>query len=98
MLPRAVTAPPHVALTPHDIFKNSTETRSAGLATRLLMLTSCRLSEIQKLRWDHVDLDADEPLLPDTKTGQGDFLSIGRSGVPSNSSRDAGTLSYFCRF
>ena len=36
---------------------------------RLLMLTGCRLSEIQKLRWEHVDLDAGELRLPDTKTG-----------------------------
>ena len=33
------------------------------------MLTDCRLSEIQKLRWEHVDLDAGELRLPDTKTG-----------------------------
>ena len=33
------------------------------------MLTGCRLSEIQKLRWEHVDLDAGELKLPDTKTG-----------------------------
>ena len=36
---------------------------------RLLMLTGCRLSEIQKLRWKHVDLDAGELRLSDTKTG-----------------------------
>ena len=35
----------------------------------LLMLTGCRLSEIQKLRWQHVDLGAGELRLPDTKTG-----------------------------
>ena len=33
------------------------------------MLTGCRLSEIQKLRWEHVDLEAGELRLPDTKTG-----------------------------
>ena len=31
--------------------------------------SGCRLSEIQKLRWEHVDLDAGELRLPDTKTG-----------------------------
>ncbi|MDE0334459.1 MAG: site-specific integrase [Defluviicoccus sp.] len=36
---------------------------------RLLMLTGCRLSEIQKLRWEHVDLEAGELKLPETKTG-----------------------------
>ena len=44
-------------------------TRSAVAAIRLLMLTGCRLSEIQTLRWEHVDLEAGEPRLPDTKTG-----------------------------
>ena len=39
------------------------------VAIRLLMLTGCRLSEIQKLRWEHVDLEAGELRLPDTKTG-----------------------------
>jgi integrase len=34
------------------------------------MLTGCRLSEIQKLRWEHVDLQAGELNLPDTKTGR----------------------------
>ena len=33
------------------------------------MLTGCRRSEIQTLRWEHVDLDAGELHLPDTKTG-----------------------------
>ena len=33
------------------------------------MLTGCRLSEIQKLRWEHVDLEASELRLPDSKTG-----------------------------
>ncbi len=33
------------------------------------MLTGCRLSEIQKLYWKHVDLEAGELRLPDSKTG-----------------------------
>ena len=33
------------------------------------MLTGCRLSEIQKLRWEHVDLEMGELRLPDTKSG-----------------------------
>ena len=48
---------------------DGTETASAIAAVRLLMLTGCRLSEIQKLRWQHVDLGAGELRLPDTKTG-----------------------------
>ena len=52
-----------------EILEDGSETRSAVAAVRLLMLTGCRLSEIQTLRWEHVDLDASELRLPDTKTG-----------------------------
>ncbi len=52
-----------------EILEDGSESRSAMVAIRLLMLTGCRLSEIQKLRWEHVDLDAGELRLPDTKTG-----------------------------
>ena len=52
-----------------DIIRDGSETHSAVVAIRLLMLTGCRLSEIQKLRWEHVDLEAGEFRLPDTKTG-----------------------------
>ena len=52
-----------------EIEVDGTETASAIAAVRLLMLTGCRLSEIQKLRWQHVDLGAGELRLPDTKTG-----------------------------
>ena len=52
-----------------EISADGSETRSAVTATRLLMLTGCRLSEVQKLRWEHVDLNAGELRLPDTKTG-----------------------------
>ena len=38
-------------------------------ALRLLILTGCRKREILRLRWEHVDLDAGELKLPDTKTG-----------------------------
>ena len=43
-----------------DILEDGSETRLAVAAVRLLMLTGCRLSEIQKLRWEHVDLEAGE--------------------------------------
>ena len=52
-----------------EILHDGSETRSAVVAFRLLMLTGCRLSEIQKLQWEHVDLEAGELHLPDTKTG-----------------------------
>ena len=38
-------------------------------ALRLLLLTGCRKREILDLRWEHVDLDAGELHLPETKTG-----------------------------
>ena len=40
------------------IERDGSETASATAAVRLLMLTGCRLSEIQKLRWEHVNLEA----------------------------------------
>ena len=52
-----------------EIEQERSETAAAIAAVRLLMLTGCRLSEIQKLKWEHVELDAGELRLPDTKTG-----------------------------
>ena len=52
-----------------EIEQEGSETAAVIAAIRLLMLTGCRLSEIQKLRWEHVDLEAGELKLPDTKTG-----------------------------
>jgi len=48
---------------------SESETASAVAAYRLLTLTGCRLSEIQKLKWDYVDLERCELRLPDSKTG-----------------------------
>ena len=42
---------------------------AAVAAIRLLLLTGCRRSEILGMRWEHVDLEADELRLPDSKTG-----------------------------
>ena len=52
-----------------EILDDGSETRSAVAAVRLLMLTGCRPSEIQKLRREYLDLDAGELRLPDAKTG-----------------------------
>ena len=42
---------------------------AAVAALRLLALTGCRRSEILTLRWEHVDPQAGELRLPDSKTG-----------------------------
>ena len=42
---------------------------AAVAAIRLLLLTGCRRSEILGLRWEHVDLEAGELRLPDSKSG-----------------------------
>lgn len=52
-----------------EIELDGSETAAAVAAFRLLMLTGCRLSEIQKLRWEHVALDRGELRLPESKTG-----------------------------
>ena len=52
-----------------EIDEDGSETRSAVAAIRLLTLTGCRLSEIQTLRWEHVELDSGELHFPDSKTG-----------------------------
>jgi len=45
------------------------ESLYAVTAFKLLLFTGCRLGEIQTLEWRHVDLDAGELRLPDSKTG-----------------------------
>ena len=52
----------------NEIEREGSETRSGAAAIRLLMLTGCSRSEIQPLRWEHVDLDASELQLRDAKT------------------------------
>lgn len=48
---------------------DGSESRYAIAAFRLLLLTGCRLSEIQTLKWEYVDLDNGQINLPDSKTG-----------------------------
>src|SRR3954469_13683464 len=45
------------------------ELASAVAATRLLILTGCRLSEIMTLQWDHVGVPGKALRLPECKTG-----------------------------
>ena len=47
---------------------------------RLLLLTGCRLSEIQKLKWEYVDFDAGVLRLPDSKTGA-KLVAIGQAVI-----------------
>jgi integrase len=48
---------------------DGSEGKYACSAFRLLLLTGCRLSEIQELQWKHVYLEEGELRLPDSKTG-----------------------------
>jgi integrase len=50
--------------------RERTELPGALLATRLLMLTGCRMSEILRLRWDDVDVAGAALVLRDSKTGE----------------------------
>jgi integrase len=45
------------------------ELPSAIAATRLLILTGCRLNEIMSLKWSYLDISACALRLPDSKTG-----------------------------
>lgn len=45
------------------------ESRFAVAAFRLLLLTGCRLREIQTLKWSYIDCSAGRFRLPDSKTG-----------------------------
>jgi len=49
--------------------QNGSEHSSVIACIRLLVLTGARLSEILKLKWDHVDFERGVLRLPDSKTG-----------------------------
>ncbi|HEX8415412.1 MAG TPA: site-specific integrase [Sphingomicrobium sp.] len=53
----------------NEMIAERIELASAITAIKLLVLTGCRLNEIVKLKWEHVDLDAGALRLPDSKSG-----------------------------
>jgi integrase len=53
---------------------------SAVACMRLLLLTGCRLGEIQTLKWSFLDLDAHLAFLPDSKSGK-KTLYLGAAAV-----------------
>ena len=60
--------------------REGSEDQSVINLIRLLMLTGCRLSEIQTLKWDYVDLDNGVFRLPDSKIGA-KMVHIGGAAV-----------------
>lgn len=62
------------------VLRESNSEREAVNCIRLLLLTGCRLSEIQKLKWEHVDLNAGVLRLPDSKTGA-KLVAIGKAAI-----------------
>ena len=73
-------------LTPNElarlgkVLRESNSEREAVNCIHLLLLTGCRLSEIQKLKWEYVDLDAGVLRLPDSKTGA-KLVAIGQAVI-----------------
>lgn len=52
-----------------QVLREADGERQAASCIQLLLLTGCRLGEIQTLKWDHVDLEAGLLRLPDSKSG-----------------------------
>jgi integrase len=62
------------------VLRETNAEREAAYCIQLLLLTGCRLSEIQKLKWEYVDLDAGLLRLPDSKSGA-KLVAIGQAVV-----------------
>lgn len=62
------------------VLRETNAEREAAHCILLLVLTGCRLGEIQKLKWDYVDLDAGLLRLPDSKSGA-KIVAIGQAVV-----------------
>lgn len=61
---------------------------SAVACIKLLILTGCRLGEIQQLKWAHVDLDRQLLLLPDSKKAKNIYLGTSAVELPNSLSRE----------
>lgn len=60
-----------------QVLRDSDSEPEAVNCIRLLLLTGCRLGEIQTLKWDYVDFGASVLRLPDSKTGA-KIVPVGR--------------------
>ena len=62
------------------VLREADEEPEAANCIRLLLLTGCRLGEIQTLKWDYVDLKTGVLRLPDSKTGA-KLVPIGQAAI-----------------
>lgn len=62
------------------VLREADEEPEAANCIRLLLLTGCRLGEIQTLKWDYVDLEGGVLRLPDSKTGA-KLVPIGKTVI-----------------
>lgn len=63
-----------------QVLREADGEREAANCIQLLLLTGCRLGEIQTLKWDYVDLEAGLLRLPDSKSGA-KLVAIGHAVV-----------------
>lgn len=62
------------------VLDNARDEPEAAFCIRLLLLTGCRLSEIQTVKWHHVDYRNGLLRLPDSKTGA-KLVPIGKAAI-----------------
>lgn len=62
------------------VLREANSEREAANCIHLLLLTGCRLGEIQTLKWEYVDLNAGVLRLPDSKSGA-KLVSIGQAAI-----------------
>lgn len=69
-----------IGRTLNEMEQERIELASAIAAVRLLLFTGCRLNEILRLQWEHVDLESKMLRLTDSKTGAKTVL-LGASAI-----------------